>query len=128
MRNLLILDDNEELLLAMQRLLSFHDFTVITAKNNKAFLEKFKSFKPGIVIIDVLLAGADGREICKKLREDPLNREVTLILFSASPKHLENFEKYGADGIIEKPFGIKDIIEKINAAVQTRKEYLARNR
>lgn len=45
-----------------------------------------------------------------------------MILFSASPKHLENFEEYGADGIIEKPFGIKDLLEKIDAAVRSRKE------
>ena len=112
----------------MQRLLSFYDFSVLTAKDYKTFSEKFESSRPGIVIIDVLLAGADGRQICKKLREDPQNKGVTLILFSASPKHLENFERYGADGIIEKPFGIKDIIEKINAAEQSRKEYLANNR
>lgn len=74
MRKLLILDDNEELLFAIQRLLSFYDFTVITAKDDKTFLEKFESFKPGIVIIDVLLGGTDGRQICKKLREDPLTR------------------------------------------------------
>ncbi|HUS02962.1 MAG TPA: response regulator [Chitinophagaceae bacterium] len=122
MRNLLILDDNEDLLFAMQRLLSFYDFTVITTKDHKTFFEIFESSKPGIVIIDVLLSGADGRQICKKLREDPLNKEVTLILFSASSRHLENFEDYGADGIIEKPFGIKDIIEKTDAAVRSRKE------
>jgi DNA-binding response OmpR family regulator len=121
MRNLLILDDNEDLLFAMQRLLSFYDFTVITAKDHKTFFDIFESAKPAIVIIDVLLGGADGRQICKKLREDPQNKEITLILFSASPKHLENFEAYGADGIIEKPFGIKDIIEKMDAAVLSRK-------
>ena len=128
MRNILILDDNEDLLIAMQRLLSFYDFTVITAADINSFLEKFESSRPGIVLIDVLLGGADGREICKKLREEPLNREITLILFSASPSHLENFKQFGADGCIEKPFEIKEIIEKIDAAVESRRQYLYRLR
>jgi len=125
MRNLLIVDDNADLLFAMQRLLSFYDFTVRTAIDNKTFPDEFESFKPEIVIIDILLNGEDGRQICKALRENPRNKEVTLILFSASSKHLINFQEYGADGIIEKPFEIKELIEKIEIAVQSRREYLA---
>jgi DNA-binding response OmpR family regulator len=128
MRNILILDDNEDLLFAMQRLLSFYDFTVITATDYKTFLEKFESFKPGIVLIDVLLSGTDGRQISKKLREDPLNREVTLLLFSASARHLENVQEYGADGFIEKPFEINDLIKRIETAVHSRRQYLNRLR
>ena len=117
MRKLLIVDDNAELLFAMQRLLSFYDFTVHTVQDHNNVLQEIASFKPGIVIIDVLLGGADGRDICKTLREDPSNDAMTLILFSASPRHLENFRDFKADGIIEKPFGIKDLVEKIEAAV-----------
>ena len=79
-----------------------------------------------IILIDVLLSGEDGRQICKQLRTDRRNEEITLILFSASPKHLENFRECKADGIIEKPFGIKDLLEKIDATVRARKDYLAR--
>lgn len=124
MRKILIIDDNAELLLAMQRLLSFYDFTVRTVPDHNNVLHEIASFKPGIVLIDVLLGGEDGRRICKALREDPSNDEMTLILFSASPRHLENFREYRADGIIEKPFAIKDLIKKIEAAVQYRQDCL----
>ena len=126
MRKLIIVDDNAELLFAMQRLLSFYDFTVRTVQDHQNVLHEIASFKPGIIIIDVLLGGADGRQICKALRENPANWDITLILFSASPRHLENFREYKADGVIEKPFGIKDLIEKIEAAVQYRKQWLAK--
>ncbi|MDB5199694.1 MAG: response regulator transcription factor [Chitinophagaceae bacterium] len=125
MRKLLIVDDNADLLFAIQRLLSFYDFTVRTVTDSKACMQEFKSFMPEIVIIDVLLSGEDGRQLCKALRENPYNKEVTLILFSASPKCLENFHECNADGVIEKPFGIKDLLEKIEAAVQCRKKSLA---
>lgn len=126
MRKLLIVDDNAELLFAMQRLLSFHDFTVRTVQDHQNVLHEIVSFKPGIIIIDVLLGGADGRQICKTIRENPANGDITLILFSASPRHLVNYRDYNADGVIEKPFGIKDLLEKIEAAVQHRKDYQAR--
>ena len=126
MRKLLIVDDNGDLLFAMQRLLSFYDFSVRTVQDPRNLLHEIASFKPDIIIIDVLLSGEDGRQICKDLRADRSNEETTLILFSASPKHLQNFRECKADGVIEKPFGIKDLIEKIDAAYRSRKDYLAR--
>lgn len=124
MRKIVIIDDSKDLLFAMQRLLSFYEFTVRTATDSKILQYEIESFKPEIVIIDVLLNGENGREICKILRENPANKEITLILFSASPKHLKNFEECNADDVIEKPFGIKELIEKIEFAVKSRKEYL----
>ena len=125
MRKLLILDDNAELLFAMKSLLSFYDFEVSTATTNKKLTEEIASFNPEIVIIDVLLCGEDGRDVCKALRQNPAYKEITLILFSASPMHLQGFKEHGADGVIEKPFGIKELIENIEMAVRSRKEYLA---
>lgn len=124
MRKLLIVDDNADLLFAMKSLLSFYDFIVETATGNKTLMEGIASFKPDVVIIDVLLCGEDGRDICKTLREDSTYKEIILILFSASPGHLLDFKAYGADGFIEKPFGIKELIENIETAIQSRKEYL----
>lgn len=126
MRKLLIVDDNGELLFAMQRLLSFYDFAVRTVQDHKNLSHEIESYKPDVILLDVLLSGEDGRQICKSLRTDRRNDEITLILFSASPKHLENFRECKADGIIEKPFGIKDLLEKIDATVRSRKDYLAR--
>lgn len=126
MRKLLIIDDNSELLFAMQRLLSFYDFSVRTVQDHKTLSHEIESYKPDIILIDVLLSGEDGRQICRSLRADRRNEEVTLILFSASPKHLENFRECKADGVIEKPFGINDLLDKIDAAYRSRKDYISR--
>ena len=124
MRKLLIVDDNAELLFAMKSLLSFYGFDIHTATGSKILMDEIASFKPEVIILDVLLCGEDGRDICKKIRENSNYNEVTILLFSASPKHLQDFKKHGADGFIEKPFGIKELIENIETAVQSRKEYL----
>lgn len=128
MRRLLIIDDNNDLLFAMQRLLSFYNFSVRTITGSKDLLNEITSFKPEIIIIDVLLTGEDGRLICKALREDMRNREVTLILFSASPFHLENYQQYKADGVIEKPFEVKELIDRIEISIQSRRDFFSRIR
>jgi DNA-binding response OmpR family regulator len=126
MRKLLIVDDNADLLFAMQRLLSFYNFTVRTLQNSKTLPGEIASFRPEVILIDVLLSGEDGRRICKDLRNDQRNSEITLILFSASPGHLINFHEYGADQAIEKPFGVKDLIEKIEGAIVLRREFISK--
>lgn len=101
------------------------DYKLRTATNNTTFLKEVEAFKPEIIIIDVLLNGENGREICRSFRANPNNKEIVLILFSASPQQLQNFKECGADGIIEKPFGIKELIEKVEAAVQVRKKIIS---
>ena len=124
MRKLLIVDDNAELLFAMKSLLSFYGFDIHTATGSKILMDEIASFKPEVIILDVLLCGEDGRDICKKIRENSNYNEITILLFSASPKHLQDFKKHGADGFIEKPFEIKKLIENIETAMQSRKSIL----
>ncbi|MEO7291558.1 MAG: response regulator [Ginsengibacter sp.] len=126
MRKLLIVDDNDELLLAMKSLLSFYGFDIHTATGSKILMDEIASFKPEVIILDVLLCGEDGRDICKKIRQDSNYNEIALLLFSASPKHLVDYKKHGADGVIEKPFAIKELIENIETTVKLRREYLSR--
>ena len=121
MRKLLIVDDSTDLIYGMQRLLTFYDFNVRVAKDHKTLMNELESFKPEIILIDVLLGGEDGREICRALRETLAFKQLTIILFSASSKYLENFQEAGADGAIQKPFEITDLINQIKFAVLHRK-------
>jgi DNA-binding response OmpR family regulator len=126
-KKLLIVDDSTDLLYSLQKLLTFYDYTIRAAKNSKTLMKELESFQPDIILIDVLLAGEDGREICKTLRGNSANNKITLILFSASSKHLENYKECGADGAIEKPFGMADLINKIKLAILNRKAVLSKN-
>ena len=121
MRKLLILDDSSDLLFAIQESFSLYNFTTRTVTDIANLFKELKSFNPEIIIIDVFLKRENGRDLCKQLREDPTYNHTTLILFSSSSKYLLNYQECGADGTIEKPFGIKELIEKIEAAVQYRK-------
>ena len=126
MKKLLIVDDSTELL-AMQRLLSFYNFSVRGVKDSKSLMTELKTFKPDIVLLDIFLGEEDGRKICRQLREDPDNINVAVILFSGSEKHTQNYREWGADGAIQKPFAINDLVNQLKAGILNRKKVLAGN-
>ena len=119
MKKLLIVDDEPDLLYALKPMLLQH-FEVGSVTSINEIIDEFNSFKPNVVLMDVWVRGKDARKICKQLRDDPANKHVTLILFSAYPSDLVDYKQYGADSVIEKPFVVKDLISNINFAMQQR--------
>ena len=113
MSKLLIVDDSTDLLDAMELILLQKGYTIKTLAANNNIFNEITSFSPDLLILDIFLAGKDGREICKELRKIVENKYMSIIMFSASPKALEDYSSYGADDYLEKPFGINNLIEKI---------------
>lgn len=123
MSKLIIVDDSEDLLDVMKFFLEEKGYEVETVRNKRSLIPLIKSFSPDLIILDVFLSGEDGREICRELRRHKEGRYLCILMFSASPKVLEKYREYGADGIIEKPFGLNDIINKVEEALETCKDY-----
>ena len=121
---ILIFDDSTDLLYGLQRILIMYDHTVKSVSDPDSFHSELKLFQPEVALIDVLLGQVDGREVCKKIRENDDYKNITLILFSGNPKSLANFREVGADGAIEKPFDMSGLIHQIKSAVYNRKQQL----
>jgi len=113
MSKLLIVDDSTDLLDAMELILMQKGYIIKTLPGNTNIFKEINAFNPDLLILDIFLAGKDGREICKELRKIVENKYLCIIMFSASPKALEDYRSYGADDCLEKPFGINNLIEKI---------------
>ncbi|MBA2250860.1 MAG: response regulator [Chitinophagaceae bacterium] len=118
MRKILIVDDSIELLEVMDIFLTKRNFEVQTVTNKADLLQSIQSFKPDLIILDVYLMGEDGREICKELRHYEKTRYLCIMIFSASTTVLKDYQECGADGFIEKPFGLNDILEKIESVIE----------
>lgn len=123
MRKIVIVDDSEDLLEVLRFFLEEKGFTIETATNYAQLVSLVKSFSPDLVMLDIFLQHDDGREICKKLREHDSTKYVCILLFSAYTKVLAGFQEYGADGFIEKPFGLKALIDKIESTLESCKDY-----
>jgi len=121
MSKILVLDDNEELLNTLQLCFNITDHTIKTTSSKKDFYEQLDLFQPDVLLIDVRLGSQeDGRVICRMVRDDKRDFELPIILFSSSPQKLEDYKTYGADGILEKPFEMKDISNMLTSAIEHR--------
>ena len=68
---------------------------------------------PDIYILDKQLSGYSGLDICLFLKSQPVTRHIPVIIISASPTLASDSDAVGADGYLEKPFRLKDILEMV---------------
>lgn len=115
MSKILVVDDDVDILSVMEMLLSMKGFEVqVTSKGENAF-PKVESFKPDLILLDVLISGYDGRTICKQLKANKQTSHIPVIMFSAHPGAAVSIADYGADDFIPKPFDVGNLMKKVNA-------------
>jgi DNA-binding response OmpR family regulator len=115
MSRILVVDDDVDILSVMEILLSMKGFDVeVIAKGENTF-PKINSFKPDLILLDVLISGFDGRTICKELKSNKNTSHIPVIMFSAHPGAAATIADYGADDFIAKPFDVNILLAKVNA-------------
>ncbi len=113
--NILLIDDEVELLLLMETVLKKEGFNnIYKAKNGEEGIRQFEKINFGIVVLDIMMPGIDGFEVCKNIRK---NSFVPIIFLSAKS---EEFDKYygfklGADDYITKPFSPQEVALRVIA-------------
>ncbi len=114
MPRILIVDDDIDILSVMEMLLTMKGFEVeVTARGENTF-PKIETFKPDLILLDVLISGHDGRTICRKLKANEDTKHIPVIMFSAHPAAAAIVTEYGADDFIAKPFDVNNLIQKVN--------------
>jgi len=113
MNRILIVDDDPDILTVVQILLKMNHFTVMAISKPENIIDVIKGFSPGLILLDVALAGADGRIICKKLKTSIETRHIPVILFSAHYDLVNNIDECMANGLITKPFDSSFLLETI---------------
>lgn len=112
MKKVLIIDDDAGIRDSMQLVFSPPDYEVTIFASADPVLENVYEL-PDIFIIDRLLSGVDGLDLCKHLKNQPSTRKIPVIILSASPNILRLAELAGADAGIEKPFRLSKLIETV---------------
>ena len=110
----LVVDDDTDILEAIDLLLDDHGFEVETMENAEGVVQKVISMRPAVVLLDVLLAGMDGREVCRKLKKNKETASVPVVMMSAYPTIEKDSLECGALACVAKPFEVADLIEKLN--------------
>jgi len=115
-KKILIIDDEEQDRDAMAAVLKREGCAEIScADSGESGIEKAKSFKPDIVLIDVVLQDTDGFEVCKQIKAiEGTRAKVIMITGHLDAVDAEKARTSGADEIIEKILGFKNISQTIN--------------
>ncbi len=116
-KKILIADDEPDILEIIQYNLQNEGYEVITAKNGNEAIDQAKRFTPDLIILDIMMPGKNGIEVCNILRMQPAFNNTLIIFLTAlsdegtEVKGLET----GADDFITKPVSPKVLVSKVNA-------------
>ncbi len=116
-KKILIIEDDPSFSRAITHILEKESYDVISATNGMAGLRMAKSENPDLLILDVMLPGLDGFEICNRLRQDPLTEKLPIIMLSAKGQEIDKTTglKVGASEYLTKPIDRTLLLEKINS-------------
>lgn len=111
-KKILAADDNEDILEVLAMMLESEGYLVTTVLKAEEVLE-LKEDLPDLILLDIWMSGVDGRDICKRLKNEPLTRHIPIILVSANKDTEEIALKAGADSFLCKPFEMDDLLKKV---------------
>lgn len=115
---ILIVDDSSDLHQAMRFILELDGHVIKTATSKALLMEELKQYVPDIIMLDVQLNGENGREICREIKANNNTSNVPVILMSANEIVLNDYQECGATGVIDKPFSLPELTEKINSVLK----------
>jgi len=114
MSKVLVVDDDTDILTVVEIILRMHKFTVKAISRWEDIDSSIQTFSPDLILLDVALGSADGRELCKKLKQSEETRHIPVILFSAHYNLVNSIHEFMADGLVTKPFETSYLVETIN--------------
>jgi DNA-binding response OmpR family regulator len=114
--HVLAIEDNEDILSMLDDMLTLEGYSVTTKKDANDLEALIKVVSPDIILMDMLLSGVDGRDICKDLKSKDEFSAIPIIMLSAHPEAKEICLKAGADYFLSKPFDMEDLFEAVEKA------------
>lgn len=117
---ILVIDDRPDNVYFLQSRLQTENFFVITAFSGPEGIEKVKTEKPDLILLDIMMPGMDGYEVCKILTSDEETKDIPIILVTAKvdSRDVEEGLKVGAFDYIKKPFDKIELIARIKSALR----------
>ncbi|MEJ5170424.1 MAG: response regulator [Fimbriimonadales bacterium] len=117
----LVCDDERHIVRLIQVNLERQGFQVVTAFDGKEGLEKVRSEKPDIVVLDVMMPYMDGFEVLKSIRREPETENLPVIMLTAKAQDKDVFEgyHYGADMYLTKPFNPMELVTFVKRIAQS---------
>jgi DNA-binding response OmpR family regulator len=121
----LVVEDDPTLRLALQKALRSAGFRVEVAKTGTEGLDAALAAPPDLVLLDVMLPGMNGFEICEELRRHDADLPILMVTAKGEEQDKVRGLKLGADDYIVKPFGVAELLARVDAALRRRRRAAA---
>jgi len=113
----LIVDDEPNIVLSLQFLLSREGYEIDIARDGESALEIAARTPPDLVVLDLMLPGLDGYEVCRRLRASPATAATKIVVVTARAREAERVRglEEGADAYVTKPFSTRELIATVGS-------------
>jgi len=117
---IIIVDDDPDICVMIKMVLEYHGYEAIITETEDGLQKLLSSGLPDVILMDMLLSGANGTDICRIVKNDQNTSSIPIMMFSAHPNAKETCLDAGADEFIAKPFEMNDLLAKIEFLVKTK--------
>jgi len=114
-RRILIADDEPNIVTSLEFLMRSSDYDVRVARNGEEALRLAESFRPDLVLLDVMMPLRSGFDVCQKIRENPVLRGMKIVMLTAKGRDAERNRgvDLGANAYVTKPFSTKELMSTV---------------
>jgi DNA-binding response OmpR family regulator len=112
-KKILLIDDEANIIKVLRSRLEAENFAVITASDGQEGLEKARSEKPDLIILDILMPRKDGYTFIKEMQVEESIKHIPVIVSTAKPEMQDLFAMEGIKDYIVKPFKTEELLKKI---------------
>jgi two-component system alkaline phosphatase synthesis response regulator PhoP len=120
----LIVDDEKDIVELLEYNLGKEGYRVLSAFDGEKALDLAKKEKPAVIILDLMLPGLDGLEVCKILKSDPQTAGIFIIMLTAKAGETDKVVglELGADDYVAKPFSVREMLARVKAVLRRVKD------
>jgi len=117
---ILIVDDEPNIIVPLQFLMEQSGYRVLVARSGEEAIESIMQYRPDLVLLDIMLPGIDGFEVCEIVRLNPEWRHIRIIFLTAKGRDVEIAKGtvLGADAYITKPFSNAAVVKQVEALLK----------
>jgi CheY-like chemotaxis protein len=119
---ILVVDDNNDNVEILRAFLESRGFTIAEARDGRTALALMEEVKPDLVLLDVMMPGMDGWEVCRVIKQHPQLGDTKVVMVTAKGGFEDKFEglRSGADDYVVKPVDFKDLMHKVERNLAAR--------
>ncbi|MFD2873754.1 PleD family two-component system response regulator [Mucilaginibacter ximonensis] len=118
-KRILVVDDDNDILEVIEEILTYEGFEVRSLGDINNIFPEISSYSPDVIILDYILKGINGGEICHQIKVNPHTAKVPVILMSAYHRVFNSLGNYGCNAFIAKPFNLNDIVDHIHHLISS---------